>query len=125
MTWMKNLTGGSKTGTHRKRSNIPDPGPDPRVTIDRRGYTIADLTVRGFRVPGYEGDLIERQQFNFRFHFELDEQPADFVCTGIVAKIDDKGLTALYRQPAPMFQKIVIEYIARRKLLVEARKKRP
>lgn len=87
------------------------PGHGARVTIDRKSYVVDNLSASGFRIQPYDGDLIPRQQFSFRFHLVLNGESYEFPARGLVVRIDDAGLAAKYQKPQPYYRHILDEYL--------------
>jgi len=87
------------------------PGLGARVTIDRKSYPVEDLSTGGFRLHPYDGDLIARQQFSFRFHLVLNGESYEFPARGLVVRIGETGLAAKYQKPQPYYRHILEEYL--------------
>jgi hypothetical protein len=94
-----------------ERAHHRAPGHGVRVQIDRHVYQVQDLSPGGFRLFPYDGDLIARQNFAFRFHVVLHGESYDIPCHGYVVRIDEKGLAARYQRPQPYYQHILSEYL--------------
>lgn len=84
------------------------------VQIDSKRYQVADLSLRGFRIAGYDGGLIARQKFDFRLFLPLDgEGEIEFPGYGVVQKISDQGfLEAMMAAPQPYFQRKLMQYVS-------------
>lgn len=116
MSWLAKLTG---------RSSEPAPPPSGRplsvaadfsaiqVQVDRHQYSVADLTLRTFRVYPYDGDLIAKQKLSFKFLLQESgkDAPTNIFCQGYVASVDEKGLNVIFRQPQPYYQQVLINYL--------------
>eukprot|EP00752_Nemacystus_decipiens_P000712 g712.t1 len=109
------LFGGLFSGASKKsaepREHERAPGHGARVQIDSKTYTVADLSTVAFRLSPYEGDLIERQQFGFRFHIVLNGESHEIPARGVVVRIDENGLAAKYQRPQPYHQHVLQEYV--------------
>jgi len=104
-----------KNDENRKHDRIPGHG--ARVQIDSHHYPVEDISTVGFRLFPYEGDLIVRQQFSFRFKLVLSGESYDIPSHGLVVRIDEFGLAARYQRPQPYYQHIMAEYLRATKLM--------
>ena len=109
MSLFNGLFGARRHAEDREHDRAPGHG--VRVRIDSHVYQVEDLSPVGFRLYPYDGDLIARQQFNFRFQLVLNGESHDFPCKGYVVRIDEKGLAAKYQRPQPYYQHILAEYL--------------
>lgn len=84
-----------------------------RVVIDHQEYTPDDLTLRTFRISPYEGQLIARQKFLFDFIITRpeEEEPVRFTGHGYVKTMDVQSLEAIFRQPQPYYQQMLIDLL--------------
>ncbi|MBP5855509.1 hypothetical protein KAJ83_00685 [Marivibrio halodurans] len=101
---------GARRGAE-EREHDRAPGHGVRVRIDRNTYQVEDLSAVGFRINPYDGDLIARQQFTFRFQLVLNGESHDFPCQGYVVRIDENGLAAKYQRPQPYYQHVLVEFL--------------
>lgn len=113
MSWLSRLINRNRPEARPVRQQQPPP-PNAHILIDRVKYVVADLGTKAFRAFPYEGGLIARQQFSFRFVLEIDGNITEFPCHGLVMKIDGEGLLARYTPPNPVYQRTLIECITRR-----------
>jgi hypothetical protein len=114
MSWLSKLTGGgaSKTTATVGGKEIPRPSSPPKVIVDHHEYIPEEFVIGSFRVRPYEGDLIAKQQFDFRVAFKLGEDDVEFICRGLVVKSDAQaGLVARYSRPQPFYEKKLIDYL--------------
>ncbi|HYD69345.1 hypothetical protein [Azospirillum sp.] len=113
MSWLSKLSGKSK-GAAAATVAKERPSQPPRIIIDRHDYTPEEFAVGSFRIRPYDGDLIAKQQFDFKISFDLDGDAVEFVCRGIVVKMDEQvGLVARYQQPQPFYERKLLEYLKR------------
>ncbi|MCW2244461.1 hypothetical protein M2352_000052 [Azospirillum fermentarium] len=113
MSWLAKLSGGKKgdspSGSTRRRAQSVPP---VRIIIDRNEYQAEEFALGSFRIRPYDGDLIAKQQFDFRLAFALGEEAFDIACRGQVVKLDEKsGLVARYQKPQPFYERKLVEYI--------------
>lgn len=115
MSWLSKLSGkGKGAATATATAAKERPSQAPRIIIDRHDYTPEEFAVGSFRIRPYDGDLIARQQFDFRISFDLDGDTVEFACRGIVVKQDEQvGLVARYQQPQPFYERKLLEYLKR------------
>lgn len=112
MSWMSKLTGRggdkpSTKGTQKSRPTTP-----PHILIDRHDYEPAEFAIGSFRIRPYDGDLIAKQQFDFRISFNLGDEHVEFACRGIVVKMDaTAGLVARYANPQPFYERKLLDYL--------------
>lgn len=113
MSWLSKITGGgSKATITIGGKETPRPTEPPKIHIDRHEYTPEEFVLGSFRVRPYEGDLIARQQFDFRISFKLGEDAVEFICRGLVVKQNaEAGLVARYSRPQPFYEKKLIDYM--------------
>lgn len=114
MSWLSKLTGGgaSKTTATVGGKEIPRPSSPPKVIVDHHEYIPEEFVIGSFRVRPYEGDLIAKQQFDFRVAFKLGDDEVEFICRGLVVKSDAQaGLVARYSRPQPFYEKKLIDYL--------------
>lgn len=113
MSWFSKAGGRGKTGdapaAQAGKAKVDRP---PKVMIDRHEYEPEEFILGSFRIRPYDGDLIAKQQFDFRIVFEQGGEPVDIACRGIVVRLDDQaGLVARYHQPQPFYQRKLIDYL--------------
>lgn len=113
MSWLSKLSGKVK-GAATAVATKDRPSQPPHIIVDRHEYTPEEFALGSFRIRPYDGDLIAKQQFDFKISFTLDADTVEFVCRGIVVKQDDQvGLVARYQQPQPFYERKLIEYLKR------------
>ena len=112
MSWLSKLTGRDKGGAASAASAKVRPTTPPHILIDRHEYLPEEFAVGSFRIRPYDGDLIAKQQFDFRIAFSLGSDSIEFACHGVVVKMDNKaGLVARYQLPQPFYERKLIEYL--------------
>ncbi|WP_448204165.1 hypothetical protein [Azospirillum sp. sgz302134] len=112
MSWLSKISGRGKSGAATKVPPKERPANPPLVRIDRHEYTPEEFALGSFRLRPYDGDLIAKQQFDFRMYFELDNEPVEFACRGVVVKMDEQvGLVARYQSPQPFYERKLIDYL--------------
>ncbi len=113
MSWLSKLSGRDKGGSVTTAAAPKErPSAPPNIVIDRHEYAPEEFAMGSFRIRPYDGDLIAKQQFDFRIAFQLNGDPVEFACHGMVVKMDDKvGLVARYQPPQPFYERKLIEYL--------------
>ena len=112
MSWLSKLSGRGKGGTEAPPAPKERPSNPPYIRIDRHEYLPEEFALGSFRIRPYDGDLIAKQQFDFRIVFQLGEESLDFACRGIVVKMDEQvGLVARYHHPSPFYERKLIDYL--------------
>lgn len=113
MSWFSKMGGRSKTAAApAARDDKPRPDRPPKIVVDRHEYDPEEFILGSFRIRPYDGDLIAKQQFDFRIVFDLGGETVDVACRGIVVRLDDQaGLVARYHQPQPFYQRKLIDYL--------------
>ena len=112
MSWLSKLSGKGKSEPGAAGAPKQRPSGPPHIMIDRHEYEPAEFALGSFRIRPYDGDLIAKQQFDFRIVFQLGEERFDFACRGMVVKMDDTaGLVARYSQPQPFYERKLIDYL--------------
>ena len=111
MSWLSKLVG-------RPAAENTAPAPAAKATqplriiIDSSSYIPEEFALGSFRIRPYDGDLIAKQQFDFRLSFTLKDEDVEFTCRGIVVKQDSKaGLVARFQQPQPFFERKLVEHL--------------
>ncbi|HEY0835318.1 MAG TPA: hypothetical protein VGE72_15555 [Azospirillum sp.] len=111
MSWLSKLSGKVK-GAAAATASKDRPSQPPHIVIDRHDYTPEEFVLGSFRIRPYDGDLIAKQQFDFKISFQLDNETVEFACRGMVVKQDDQvGLVARYQSPQPFYERKLIEYV--------------
>lgn len=112
MSWLSKLSGKGKSTSPAAASQKQRPSGPPHILIDRNDYEPAEFAIGSFRIRPYDGDLIAKQQFDFRIAFALGEEKIEFACRGIVVKSDaTAGLVARYSQPQPFYERKLLDYL--------------
>lgn len=118
MSWLSKLVGGGKPSPRTVAASAATAAgkatslPPPLVRIDRHNYLPCEFALGSFRIHPYDGDLIARQQFDFRLSFEMDEVHVEFACRGLVTKLDNEsGLIARFQQPQPFYERKLMMYL--------------
>lgn len=112
MSWLSKLSGRGKSTAASASSAKERPTTPPIIRIDSHEYVPEEFVLGSFRIRPYDGDLIAKQQFDFRILFRLGEESSDFACRGVVVKMDDQaGLVARFHQPPPLHTRKLIEYL--------------
>lgn len=113
MSWLSRLSGRAKSGAAAASvAGKAEALPPPRIIVDRHVYQPEDFGLGSFRIRPYEGDLIARQQFDFRIAFKLDEDNVEFGCRGMVMKLDgESGLIARFQKPQPFYERKLLLYL--------------
>lgn len=113
MSWLAKLSGGKKSEAPRGPArNRGQSVPPMRIMIDRNEYPADEFALGSFRIRPYDGDLIAKQQFDFRLAFQLGDENFEIACRGQVVKLDEKsGLVARYQKPQPFYERKLVEYI--------------
>ena len=110
MSWLSKITGGSAKdagGKQGQRAVTP-----PKISIDHHEYTPEEFVIGSFRIRPYEGDLIAKQQFDFRIIFTLGDEEVEFLCRGLLVKCDGQaGLVARYSRPGAVQERKLVEYL--------------
>lgn len=112
MSWLSKLSGKGKSPQQAATEQKQRPSGPPHILIDHSDYEPAEFAIGSFRIRPYDGDLIARQQFDFRIAFALGEEKIEFACRGIVVKMDvNAGLVARYSQPQPFYERKLLDYL--------------
>ncbi|MCG5242224.1 hypothetical protein [Azospirillum doebereinerae] len=115
MSWLSKLAGGGKSSASSGSSgtaNRDRPATPPKIVIDHHEYVPEEFALGSFRIRPYDGDLIGKQQFDFRMVFDLGNDPVDVACHGLVVKMTDQtGLVARYQSPQPFYERKLIDYV--------------
>ena len=112
MSWLSKLSGKDKPAPRAGVDQKQRPAGPPHILIDRNEYEPAEFAIGSFRIRPYDGDLIAKQQFDFRIAFTLGEERIEFACRGIVVKMDGTaGLVARYSQPQPFYERKLLDYL--------------
>lgn len=112
MSWLSKFSGGGKAAAAAAAAKGAQPTAPPTIVIDHTEYVPEEFAIGSFRLRPYEGDLIARQQFDFRMVFNLGEDPVDVACHGLVVKMTpETGLVARYKSPQPFYEKKLMDYI--------------
>lgn len=117
MSWLSKKGGRNspQTGAANGTANttaVSRPSAPPKILIDRHEYQPEEFVIGSFRIRPYDGDLIAKQQFDFRLSFDLGGESHEFVCRGIVVRLDEQsGLVARYQPPQPFYERKLIEYM--------------
>jgi hypothetical protein len=113
MSWFARIISG-KSAADGGQQNASVPG--ARLLIDRQEYGLAELGVRTFRVRPYEGALIGRQNFSFTLILTVDNEEFSCLGSGVVREISaQQGLIAKFLAPQPVFDRKLMEFLARRR----------
>lgn len=110
MSLFKSLFGAQKV-EEESREHDRTPGHGCRVRIDSKEYQVHDLSMGGFRLHPYDGPLIAKQYFDFKFLLVLNGESYEVPAHGYVVRIDEEGLAAKFQKPQPFFRHILNEYI--------------
>ncbi|CAO3442501.1 hypothetical protein [Azospirillum argentinense] len=112
MSWLSKLSGRGKSTAASAPSAKERPTDPPIIRIDSHEYVPEEFVLGSFRIRPYDGDLIAKQQFDFRILFRLGEEHSDFACRGVVVKMDEQaGLVARFHQPPPAHTRKLIDYL--------------
>lgn len=122
MSWLAKLTGSNRpkssassgaAAPRRAASERSAELPGIQVAIDRHQYGVADMSIRTFLIAPYDGDLIPKQKFAFKFILDKTgkSDPITIFCQGYVRTIDQNGMLAIFRQPQPVYQQVLINYL--------------
>ena len=84
-----------------------------QILLDGQQYALDDMTLRTFRITPYDGQLIARQKFLFDFVISRgdDEEATRFTGHGYVKSMESGVLEAIFRQPQPYYQQILIDVL--------------
>ncbi len=109
MSWFSKTP--KSTGAAPAKS-VAAPVKRPMIVIDRHEYMPSEFAIGSFRIQPYEGDLIARQQFDFKISFQLDGEIVEFGCRGVVVKLDEQaGFVARYTKPIQIHQNKLLAYL--------------
>lgn len=114
MSWLSKIKGGGKAGAVATQAAAAKdrPSTPPSIHIDHNEYTPEEFALGSFRIRPYDGDLIAKQQFDFKIAFTLSGDAIEFACRGIVVKMDAQvGLVARYLHPQPFYERKLLEYL--------------
>ncbi|WP_209769839.1 hypothetical protein [Azospirillum rugosum] len=112
MSWLSKLSGRGKGNAAAQTAPKERPANPPYIRVDRHEYLPEEFALGSFRIRPYDGDLIAKQQFDFRIGFELANETVEFACRGIVVKMtEETGLVARYQHPQPFYERKLIEYL--------------
>ncbi|HYG88678.1 MAG TPA: hypothetical protein VD978_20725 [Azospirillum sp.] len=112
MSWLSRFSGKAKSSDGSAASQKQRPSAPPNILIDRHAYAPAEFALGSFRIRPYEGDLIAKQQFDFKIAFSLGEEQIEFACHGVVVKMDSQaGLVARYAKPQPFYERKLVDYL--------------
>ncbi len=113
MSWLSKLSGGGREKATSSAAAAADrPKTAPTIVIDRHEYQPEEFILGSFRIRPYGGDLIAKQQFDFRIMFQQGGETVDFACRGQVMRCNaETGLVARFQMPQPFFQKKLVEYL--------------
>lgn len=112
MSWLSKLSGKGKSPTPPPTVSRRGSVPAPKVLIGRLEYEAEEFAIGSFRVRPYEGDLIARQQFDFRIVLDQAGEPLQIPCRGVVVRMDDEhGLIARYQSPPPVYLRKLADYL--------------
>lgn len=112
MSWLSKITGGDKLAEAARADQGPRPTAPPTIRIDHHEYQPEEFIIGSFRIRPYDGDLIAKQQFDFRIVLPGGEEPVEFICRGFVVKQNpETGLVARYSRPQPFYEKKLIDYL--------------
>ncbi len=116
MTFLSKLGGSTGGDPAADSADPPDGAGTARVEIDSATFEIADLKVRSFRIPKYDGGLIARQHFTFVLHFEAGGEEVAFSGRGVVIRLDRRtGLVARFFAPQPYYDGRLVDYLMERR----------
>jgi hypothetical protein len=131
MAWFSKLTGGKeKEEKPQEKAEVAKPdapqreferfaGAGERVTMLQDGrafggsYEVRDLSLGGFAIGGYDGNLRGNQYFEFRFSCVKDGKPAEIDGFANVVRVKDGMLAAKY-PPQPRLRAFVRDYLETR-----------
>ncbi len=88
-----------------------------QVVIGGQKYPIQDVSIGGFRISPYDGDLVERQEFDLVFRLIIDYCVTECRSRGLVYRIDQHGLVALFTTDQPAFYQKLCQFIERSRTL--------
>lgn len=113
MSWLSKLSGRGKSDAPKVGARRRAPTVAPlRILIDRNEYQADEFALGSFRIRPYDGDLIAKQQFDFRLAFQVGDEQFEIACRGVVVKMDEQaGLVARYQKPQPFYERKLIDYI--------------
>ncbi|MBP2299430.1 hypothetical protein [Azospirillum picis] len=115
MSWLSKFSGSNKTSGGAAASvtaRRDRPSSPPRIVIDHHEYQPEEFVIGSFRLRPYDGDLIAKQQFDFRLVFDLGGDPVDIGCRGLVVKLTgESGLVARYQSPQPFYERKLVDYL--------------
>lgn len=115
MSWLSKLVGRQAPAATAGQGGQAEQGTSVqplRIIIDSTSYLPEEFALGSFRIRPYDGDLIAKQQFDFRLSFTLKDEDIEFSCHGTVVKMDSKvGLVARFQQPQPYYERRLIEHI--------------
>jgi hypothetical protein len=116
MSWLSRISGNTKEKPDVISGKSPVSLDGLHVVIDRHEYNVSEFALGSFRVRPYDGDLINKQQFDFKISFDMEGDRIEILCHGIVVKNDSQaGLVARYQRPQPFFERKLIEFLSRPK----------
>lgn len=112
MSWLSKFSGKGKASPSSAVDQKQRPSGPPHILIDRHEYEPAEFAMGSFRIRPYDGDLIAKQQFDFRIAFPMGDERIEFACRGVVVKMDDTaGLVARYSHPQPFYERKLLDYL--------------
>lgn len=111
---MQSLFGTNSNQDRRKHLRVePNPKGSVEVMIDRTAYNVQNISISGFLIKGYDGSLIERQRFQFRYRFNFDGKIQEYSAEGMVVRLDNNGLAARVQPGQPAVRRDILRSLAK------------
>jgi|GEM_PF-1817500 len=87
------------------------------VAVDGTLFPVEDVSIGGFRLAGYEGDLTAGGAFDFVFHLGIDGRATACAGRGLVRRRDGSSLAAAFVVHNPGFYATLCRFIEQEKAL--------
>ena len=100
---------GSSTEDRRRHQRLRPSG--LQVSIQGRNLPVKDISIGGFRIEPYAGDLSVGDVFPLTFRVVLDGAITEFRGKGSAVRRDSAGLVAVYMTPDPRFYHHLSRYL--------------
>ena len=106
----------SAAGRNRRRhERLPTYGLS--IEIEGQRYALQDLSIGGFRVSPYDGQLSVNREFDFMMRLVVDGNVTPFQARGRVLRTEGKGLVAVYATHEPNFYRKLSRFIERERVI--------
>lgn len=95
-----------------KRAHVRHRAVAARCVIEGEQYQLLDLSMGGFSIGDYRGQMITKQKFRFHFEVPVNGKATRVPAFGIVAWVRGSAMGAMFVRPRGDVYKVLADYIA-------------